>query len=119
MDETANMYEQVKALLLGDMQKRIDENPDKIAGASGKFLFDLSEGGGGVWNLVIENGKGKIAEGEISGWDSKLTIKAADYLDMAAGKLKPIAAFMIGKVKIAGDISKLAVTQFLLDPPKN
>lgn len=116
MDET-NIKERIKEAL-GEMQKRMDENPEKLAGGNGRFLFDLSADGGGMWNLTIQDGKGTLQEGEISGYDSKLTIKAADYLDMVAGKLKPIAAFMMGKVKIAGDLTKLAVMQFLLEQQK-
>jgi putative sterol carrier protein len=66
--------------------------------------YHLAGDGGGDWVVTISDGTCTVEQGSAA--DPRLTITAAanDYVDMAIGKLDPMAAFAAGKVKVQGDI---------------
>ena len=65
-----------------------------------------------VANNVIEVHTGAHASPNIT-----MTMKESDYLDMVNGKLNGQAAFMTGKLKIAGDMGLALKLQSLFTPP--
>ncbi len=80
-------------------------DPAKIAGIDAVILFDLSGEGGGKWTLTLADGTAKVEEGETASPSMTLSMNAADFVSMASGELNAMAAFMQGKIKIAGDMS--------------
>jgi len=56
------------------------------------------------WALDLKNGGGSVATGTPSKADVTLTISDEDYVALMTGKLNPQAAFMQGKLKIAGNM---------------
>lgn len=65
-----------------------------------------------VANNAIEVHTGAHASPNIT-----MTMKESDYLDMVNGKLNGQAAFMTGKLKIAGDMGLALKLQSLFTPP--
>jgi len=78
---------------------------DKAAGMTATYQFDVTGEGGGKWFAKIENGALTTGEGEAENPSITLTVSAADWLDIVAGKLDGQMAFMTGKLKIQGDMS--------------
>ncbi|MGH7987459.1 MAG: SCP2 sterol-binding domain-containing protein [Candidatus Binataceae bacterium] len=79
---------------------------DKAAaqGLNAVYQFDLSGEGGGKWNVVVNNDRCQVNQGENPSPNITISMVASDYLDMVAGKLNPQMAFMTGKLRIAGDM---------------
>jgi putative sterol carrier protein len=73
-------------------------------GLKAAYQFDLSGEGGGKWQVLIDNDKCDVKEGAHPSPNITISMAAQDYLDMAAGKLNPQAAFMSGKLRISGDM---------------
>ena len=62
----------------------------------------------GKWHLDLKNGSGAAGEGDPPSGASDVTfIMTSDMLvDMFAGKVNPTSAFMMGKMKVKGDVGK-------------
>jgi 3-hydroxyacyl-CoA dehydrogenase/3a,7a,12a-trihydroxy-5b-cholest-24-enoyl-CoA hydratase len=59
-----------------------------------------------TWTLDLKTGTGTLAQGPWTGPKPNLviTVSDTDFASLAAGKLKPQAAFMRGKIKIKGNM---------------
>jgi len=86
----------------------------KIEGINGVILFDLSGEGGGKWTLTLADGEAKVEKGETASPAMTLSMNAPDFVAMSTGALNPTAAFMQGKLKIAGDMSLAMRLQSIL-----
>jgi putative sterol carrier protein len=78
---------------------------EAAAGMDAVYQYDITGDGGGKWYMVIKDGELTVSEGEHDSANTTITIAAQDYIDMIAGTLNGQAAFMTGKLKIAGDMS--------------
>merc|ERR1711957_553498 len=69
------------------------------------FQIVVSDGGpeGKIW-FDLKNGAGEAKIGEEGKADVTITMKDADLVAMAAGKLDGMQAFMGGKLKIKGNM---------------
>ncbi|MBK7972460.1 MAG: SCP2 sterol-binding domain-containing protein [Deltaproteobacteria bacterium] len=47
-----------------------------------------------------------VTEGDAGNAECTITVSAQDFLDIDTGKLNPQVAFMSGKLRIKGDMSK-------------
>jgi len=80
-------------------------NPDKAAGVNATIVYNLTGEGGSVWTSRIADGQCTVEEGEtVENPTLKITMDAQDYVDMMAGRLDGMQAFMTGKIKVEGDI---------------
>lgn len=69
--------------------------------------FDLK--GAGV--IVVDGTSVSTSDGEA---DCTITMSLDDFMDLVSGDLNPTAAFMQGKLKIAGDMSvAMSLSQIL------
>ncbi|XP_059048579.1 hydroxysteroid dehydrogenase-like protein 2 [Achroia grisella] len=84
------------------------------------YQFNVKGKEEGVWHIDLKNGDGSCGQGEPkSPPDATLTMEGANFADMFAGKLKPTTAFMMGKLKIAGDIQKAMKLEKMMKSLKN
>ncbi len=79
--------------------------PEMIAGLDAVIQFQLKGEGGGDWNLSIKDGKSSIAEGIADKPRLTLTATAQDFKNVVAGKTNATQAFMMGKIKLTGDMN--------------
>ena len=79
-------------------------NPDKATGVDAVIQYDLTGDDGSTWNSRIADGTCTIAEGAADGPTLTISMDADDYVDMMAGRLDGMQAFMTGKIKVQGDI---------------
>lgn len=91
----ASIFESIKAMM----------SPEIIQKTKGVYLFKLKGKEPGVWHLDLKNGSGSAGEGEINDPDVVMTLSSENFAKMFSGKLKPSTAFMMGKVKIQGDMT--------------
>lgn len=94
--------------------ERLQANPDVAKKINSSYQFDLTGDGGGQWAVDLTKEGGQVVDGTIATPGVTVTMKAADFLDLVAGKLNGQMAFMTGKLKIKGDMSLALKLQQLL-----
>ena len=58
----------------------------------------------GVWAIQINDGTARLVTGGVEKPDVTFTVSSKDWLAVAEGKLNAMNAFMMGKLKVAGDM---------------
>lgn len=71
------------------------------------YMFELSGEHGGLFYLDLKNGHGHAGEGVPPGGEPEvtLTLSVTDMQRMFMDKLKPMPAYMSGRLKVSGDLS--------------
>jgi putative sterol carrier protein len=82
----------------------------KAAGLNATYLFDIE--GAGKWTVRVENGKVSVHEGEE---DADTTISASEdtLMGIVRGEQNATSAFMMGKLKVSGDMGQAMKLQQL------
>ncbi|XP_031638024.1 hydroxysteroid dehydrogenase-like protein 2 [Contarinia nasturtii] len=84
------------------------------------YHFNVKGDEAGVWFLNLKEGKGSCGKGDGGVTpEATLTMKSNDFFDMFSGKLKATSAFMSGKLKITGDLSKAMKLEKLMGSLKS
>ena len=87
--------------------------PDQAGDLRATIQFDLSGEGGGLWHVIIADRQVDVHTGQTAAPSLTLTTSAQHYLAIVNGELKPMAAFMQGKVRVKGDMQLLLKMQNL------
>jgi putative sterol carrier protein len=94
-------------LTIQDLMDRMQASfiPERAAGIDTVVWFILSGEAGGDWTVMIQNQECHINKG--LNMTPKLTLSAAaqTILDIFMNKQDPMRAYMLGKLKVKGDIS--------------
>jgi putative sterol carrier protein len=93
------------------MPQRLD--PEKAAGVDTSIQFDLSGDDGGQWYAVIKDGSVSFEEGTMKDPAATIHMSAEDFVAMTSGELNAVNAFMMGKVKVDGDLNTVMKFQSL------
>ncbi|HOD51169.1 MAG TPA: SCP2 sterol-binding domain-containing protein [Candidatus Hydrogenedentes bacterium] len=80
-------------------------NPDKASGMNATYQFDITGDGGGKWNVKFAEGNVAVGEGAAECPNITLTSDVSTWLDIVNGKTSGQTAFLLGKLKIQGDMS--------------
>lgn len=83
-------------------------NPEIVQRIGGVYVFHLKGKEPGTWFLDLKNGAGAAGQGEAPGIanpDVVMSLTSDNFAKMFSGKLKPSTAFMMGKLKIQGDMT--------------
>ena len=66
--------------------------------------FNLSGDPNGNWHLVLENGNATVHPGTAASPTVTVAMEAADFFSLIEGKLSGQAAFLMGKLRVQGDM---------------
>jgi putative sterol carrier protein len=82
----------------------------KATGLDATYLFNID--GAGKWTVRVENGQVSVQEGE---GDADTTISASEetFMRIVDGEQNATSAFMMGKLKVSGDLSNAMKLQKL------
>jgi putative sterol carrier protein len=82
----------------------------KAAGLTASYLFDID--GAGKWTVRVDDGKTTVEEGE---HDADTTISTSEdtFVKIVNGEQNPTSAFMLGKLKVRGDMANAMKLQKL------
>ena len=79
--------------------------PEAAGNLNVTYCFDISGSGGGKWTLSIKDGKCDLTPGVPDKPSVTIVISAQDWLSIHEGKLNSQMAFMMGKLRVTGDMS--------------
>jgi putative sterol carrier protein len=99
---------------IAQLESRLRDNPDRVAGMNGVFQFDLSGANGGVWHVALANGDGHVGEGPAENPGVTISMDSDDFVALTEGRLDGTMAFMSGKLKVKGDMGLAMKLQTLL-----
>jgi len=91
----------------GTLQEFFDRLPSqadatKTAGMNNSYGFDIE--GGGEWTVKVADGAVTVADGLEEGTDVTISASKEVFEKIVSGEQNPNAAFMMGKLKIKGDM---------------
>ena len=86
----------------------------QLAGIEGSVLWVVEGAGGGKYALKFSGGNLTVSEGDLPDATAVVTLDISTWKEMTRGETNPQAAFMAGKVQIAGDLSLLMQIQGIL-----
>lgn len=89
--------------MLGNLTTSADV--ERLKDVDATILFDVKGTGGGLWTVDIDHGSISFEEGDAGSPDVTVESTAKDLKALISGDLKPMAAFMRGKLKVKGDMS--------------
>ena len=88
-------------------------------GVSAVYQFDLSGEGGAQYRVAVTEGLIDIAEGQHEAPTVTFKMTAQDYIKLTNGELDGRKAFMMGRMKIAGNMALAMKMQELFPPSKS
>lgn len=74
--------------------------PDKAQGVNATIQFEIAGDGAGLYWVKIADGKCEYGEGEVANPAMVFKAKDEDFIALMTGKLNPVQAFMMGKIKV-------------------
>ncbi len=87
----------------GSLERRF--RADKAAGLRAVYGFDITGPGGGRWHARIADGTCVVGEGATGDEDVTVTSTAEDWTRMTEGALDAQAAYVAGRLRVAGDMA--------------
>ena len=78
---------------------------EKAPGLDAAIQFKFTGAEAGDWYAEIKDGKCTTAQGVHPSPKMTLTADSADYVKIFTGEIDGMAAFMQGKIKLAGDLN--------------
>ncbi|XP_076294583.1 hydroxysteroid dehydrogenase like 2 [Lasioglossum baleicum] len=95
-------------------------NSDLVTSTSAIYQFNLKGDEAGTWHLDLKTGNGSTGKGEPNQPpDATLTMDSQNFFAMFSGKLSPASAFMMGKLKIQGNLQKAMKLEKLMQNLKS
>ncbi|MBO4899089.1 MAG: SCP2 sterol-binding domain-containing protein [Lachnospiraceae bacterium] len=87
----------------------VREGAQKLDVSGVDFLavqVNLTDMDPGVFYVEVKDGKVNVEPYEYHDRQCALSISSEDYVKLVTGKLDPVLAFTLGKLKVEGDIGK-------------
>ena len=79
--------------------------PEAAQGVDTTLQYHLTGAEGGDWIVRIKDGQCTVTQGVAENPNMTLTADAQDYKQILLGKSNAMTAFMMGKLKLAGDLA--------------
>ncbi len=87
-----------------EIDRKLNSEPKPIEGLNLSYSFDLSGEDGGLFGLTLSDGKAETITGDPGEVDCTLTMSVKDFKKLLAGNLNSTASFMMGKLKVKGNM---------------
>jgi len=91
--------------------------PEAAGNLNATYLFDISGQHGGKWTLNIKDGKCELNNGGVNTPTVTIAISDQDWLAIHKGKLNSQMAFMMGRLRVGGDMSLAMKLQSMFPGP--
>lgn len=107
---------------IGEIMTKIQGllTPEMVQKTKASFQFDVKGAEEGLYYLDMKSGSGSVGKGAPPNKsDVTITVSGDDFIKLFNGKLSPTSAYMMGKMKIKGDMSKAMALDKLLGKMKS
>lgn len=104
----------VKDVFERHIPAKLQAKPDLITKIAAIYQFDISGPDGGSWTVDLTSPGGRVTAGSAANARCTVAAKDADFLGIVNGKLNPQMAFMMGKLRIQGDMGLALKLQQIL-----
>lgn len=94
----------VKEIIQDLKMKVAQKDPAQLAQSAGIYQFHLTGEGGGDWALLVSGTGIEVMPGEQENPGVTVSISAADFKELASGRMNPMTAFMSGKLAVTGSM---------------
>ena len=93
-----------KAIFEDHIPSRIGSNPDVAKAIDAAYTFHVDGDGGGVWTVDLRKADGWVTSGVIDDAGCVIHVAAEDFVGLATGTIPGPQLFMMGKLRIEGDM---------------
>lgn len=101
---TMNFEDMTMTTIWLKIDEKLNGEPGPIKGMTVTYSFNLSGEDGGLYGLSLADGKAVTITGDPGEVDCALTMSVKDFKKLLAGNLNSTAAFMMGKLKVKGNM---------------
>ncbi|MGE0790001.1 MAG: SCP2 sterol-binding domain-containing protein [Sandaracinaceae bacterium] len=98
------------------LPETVAQHPEKVDGFAGTLFFDITGESGGTWTVTFSEGNqvDVLAAGDPASAQFTVKMKDTNFVKMMNGEMTGANAFMTGKLKFKGDVSKAMKLRGLL-----
>ena len=79
-------------------------NAEKAAALGAIYQFNIEGDNGGIWVVDLTKTEDFVTEGGSDSSECTITMTESDFMDLVEGRLAGPQAFMMGKLKIDGNM---------------
>ncbi|GGH85072.1 putative sterol carrier protein [Pullulanibacillus pueri] len=90
--------------LFAEVERLMNEDPAPYQELDVVYQFELKGEEEGTYQLKLSQGKARVKDQPIEEADCRLQMKVTDFKKLITGQLKGTTAFMLGKLKVKGNI---------------
>jgi len=91
------------AEIFEQMTQRVADKPGMVDEVDAIFQFDITGDEGGSWVVDLKNAPGSVVSGTNEEADCVITVGQDDFASIMSGEMDPQMAFMMGRIKVAGN----------------
>jgi len=91
------------AEIFAQMTQRVADKPGLVDEVGAVFQFDISGEDGGSWVVDLKNSPGSVSSGSSDEADCVIAVSQQDFAGIMSGEVDPQMAFMMGRIKVAGN----------------
>lgn len=94
----------VQDIIETKLPAKVQANPSVATSVNAKVGFDIAGDDGGQWTIDLTNTEGCVSSGVCDDAHVTLSMTDENFIAMIAGDLNPQKAFLLGKLKVKGDM---------------
>lgn len=94
----------VREIFEKHLPEGIAGNVEKAKEVDAIYQFDITGDDGGTWTIDLTKDADWVTEGGSDDAQCTIEVTGEDWLGIMSGELNAMQAFMMGKLKVAGDM---------------